>query len=227
MWRAARRGELLGEADRERPQGAGAAPLGERDQGAGVQAAGQQRAERHVGVQAPAGDVGEQVAQAGDGDRGLVVASVEGYLRVIARAAAGAGIEPARIGYVEAHGNAAPAGDTVELQAIGAAIGAHRPPGQPYRVGSVKTNLGHAEAAGGLAGLVKTALALRHRTLPASLHGTPRSTAVDWAGLNITPVPEQIPWPDPDRAIAGVDTYGLSGIFVHLLLTEAPAPGRP
>lgn len=167
--------------------------------------------------------LGSAQASKGRTAKAVIAPSVEGYLQVIGRAAANAGVTPDRIGYVEAHGNAAPAGDAVELQAIGTAIGAHRPVGQPCLVGSVKTNLGHAEAAGGLAGLVKTALALRHRTLPASLHAGPPTSAVDWAGLRIAPVTERMPWPRPGPAIAGVNTYGLSGIFVHLLLGEPPA----
>ncbi|WP_412538043.1 polyketide synthase [Longispora sp. K20-0274] len=171
--------------------------------------------------------LGSAQASKGRTAKAVIAPSVEGYLQVIGRAAANAGVNPGRIGYVEAHGNAAPAGDTVELQAIGAAIGAHRPAGQPCLVGSVKTNLGHAEAAGGLAGLLKAALAVRHRILPASLHATPPTSAVDWAGLRLAPVPERRGWPDAGPAVAGVNTYGLSGTFVHLLVGEPPAGTSP
>jgi 3-oxoacyl-[acyl-carrier-protein] synthase II len=139
---------------------------------------------------------------------------------VISRAAASAGISPGAIGYIEAHGNGTPAGDAIELQAIGAVIGRRRPPGQPCLVGSVKTNIGHPEAAGGVAGIIKTALALRHGQVPASLHCPRPTTAVDWAGLGITPVTEHTTWPYPGPAIAGVNTYGLSGTFVHILLRQ-------
>jgi 3-oxoacyl-[acyl-carrier-protein] synthase II len=152
--------------------------------------------------------------------KAIIAPSVEGYQQVISRAAASAGISPGAIGYMEAHGNGTPAGDAIELQAIGAVIGRRRPPGQPCLVGSVKTNIGHPEAAGGVAGIIKTALALRHGQVPASLHCPRPTTAVDWAGLGITPVTEHTTWPYPGPAIAGVNTYGLSGTFVHILLRQ-------
>ncbi|WP_018349266.1 polyketide synthase [Longispora albida] len=162
--------------------------------------------------------LGSAQASKGRTAKAIIAPSVDGYLQVIDRAAATAGVSPADIGYVEAHGNAAPSGDTLELQAIGAAIGQHR--ASPCLVGSVKTNLGHSEAAGGLAGLIKTAYALRHRTIPASLHAHPPTSAVDWAGLGIAPVTRATTWPG-ERAVAGLNTYGLSGTFVHLVLGRA------
>jgi acyl transferase domain-containing protein len=140
---------------------------------------------------------------------------------VINRTCANAGIGPERIGYVEAHGNAAPAGDTIELQAIGTAIGSRRQPGQPCLVGSVKSNIGHPEAAGGVAGLIKAALVVRHRRVPAGPHCARPTSSVDWTGLGIAPVLDHVDWPCPGAAVAGVNTYGLSGIFVHLVVGEA------
>jgi 3-oxoacyl-[acyl-carrier-protein] synthase II len=136
--------------------------------------------------------------------KAIIAPSVEGYQQVISRAAASAGISPGDIGYIEAHGNGTPAGDAIELQAIGA----------------VKTNIGHPEAAGGVAGIIKTALALRHRQIPASLHCPQPTAAVNWVGLGITPVTEHTTWPYAGPAIAGVNTYGLSGTFVHILLSQ-------
>lgn len=160
-------------------------------------------------------------AQASKGRTAKIIApSVAGSLQVINRACANAGIDPARIGYVEAHGNAAPAGDTIELRAIGTAIGARRPSGQPCLVGSVKTNIGHPEAAGGLAGLIKAALVVRHRDIPASLHCSRPTLSVDWTGLGIAPVRDHRAWPYPGSAVAGVNTYGLSGTFVHIVVGE-------
>lgn len=80
-----------------------------------------------------------------------------------------------------------PSGDRIELQAIGTAIGIRRPAEQPCLVGSVKSNIGHPEAARGIAGLIKTAMALRHRLLPASLHCENPTSSVDWNGLGIAP----------------------------------------
>lgn len=166
--------------------------------------------------------LGSAQASKGRTAKAVIAPSVEGYVQVISRAAAVAGITPAAIGYVEAHGNAAPAGDRLELQAIGATIGVHR--AEPCLVGSVKTNIGHPEAAGGMAGLVKAAFAVRERTVPASLHSDRPTSQVDWTGLNIAPVPSTTPWPGTGPAIAGVSSYGLSGTFVHLLVGEPPSP---
>ncbi len=171
--------------------------------------------------------LGSAQASKGRTAKAIIAPSVEGYLQVITRACANAGIPPARIGYVEAHGNAAPTGDTIELRAIGTAIGVHREPGRPCLVGSVKTNIGHPEAAGGLAGLIKAALAVRHRRLPASLHCSAPTTSVDWSGLGIAPVRDPLAWPDLGPAIAGVNTYGLSGTFVHIVVGEPPSVAPP
>ncbi|WP_410620352.1 polyketide synthase [Amycolatopsis sp. cmx-8-4] len=160
--------------------------------------------------------LGSAQASKGRTAKAIIAPSIEGYLQVITRACAQAGIAPAELGYVEAHGNAAPAGDVIELRAISEAIGAGRPPGQPCLVGSVKSNIGHPEAAGGLAGLIKTAMVVRERRIPATLHCPRPTSAVDWAGLALASSPAE--WPHPGRALAGVSTYGLSGTFVHLVV---------
>ncbi|RSN07154.1 polyketide synthase [Streptomyces sp. WAC 05977] len=166
--------------------------------------------------------LGSAQASKGRTAKAIIAPSLEGYLHVITRACAVADVSPDRIAYVEAHGNAAPAGDRTELHAIGAAIGVHRPAGRPCLVGSIKTNIGHPEAAGGIAGLIKAALAVRNRTVPASLHSDQPTSQVDWTGLGIAPVPRTIDWPDSESAIAGVSTYGLSGTFVHILVGQPP-----
>jgi 3-oxoacyl-[acyl-carrier-protein] synthase II len=156
-------------------------------------------------------------AQASKGRTAKAVAapSVEGYRQVIDRACANAGIEPGSLGYVETH-----AGDLVELQALGEAIGRHRPPGSPCLVGSVKSALGPPEAAGGVAGLIKAALILRHRKMPSALHCEDPAPDVDWPVLGIAPARDAVEWPYPGTAVVGVSTYGLSGTFVHLVLGE-------
>lgn len=166
--------------------------------------------------------LGSAQASKGRTAKSIIAPSVEGYLQVISRACVNAGVLPERIGYVEAHGNAAPAGDRIELQAIGTAIGIRRPADEPCLVGSVKSNIGHPEAAGGIAGLLKAALVLRHRRLPAGLHCDRPTSSVDWTGLGIAPVDHPMDWPYEGAAIAGVNTYGLSGIFVHIVVGEPP-----
>jgi 3-oxoacyl-[acyl-carrier-protein] synthase II len=164
--------------------------------------------------------LGSAQASKGRTAKAIIAPSVDGYLQVITRACANAGIAPEQIGYVEAHGNAAPSGDVIELQAIGAAIGTARPAGRPCLVGSVKSNIGHPEAAGGLAGLLKAVYVVRHRRIPASLHCAAPTPLVDWSGLGVAPVPVAVDWRDPGPALVGVNTYGLSGIFTHIVVGE-------
>jgi 3-oxoacyl-[acyl-carrier-protein] synthase II len=165
--------------------------------------------------------LGSAQASKGRTAKAIIAPSVDGYLQVITRACANAGIAPAQIGYVEAHGNAAPSGDVLELQAIGAAIGTARPAGRPCLVGSVKSNIGHPEAAGGLAGLLKAVHVVRNRRIPASLHCAAPTPLVDWSGLGVAPVPVALDWLDPGPALVGVNTYGLSGIFTHIIVGES------
>ena len=89
---------------------------------------------------------------------------------VIREALARAGVAPREVGYVEAHGTGTPLGDPIEVSALGAVFGGDRDPGRPLLIGSVKTNVGHLEAAAGVAGLIKVVLALQHRQIPPHLH---------------------------------------------------------
>src|SRR5690606_32885547 len=99
---------------------------------------------------------------------------------VIRQALAAAGVEPARVGYVETHGTGTPLGDPIEARAAAAALGEGRGVENPLLLGSVKTNIGHLEAAAGVAGVVKTVLALRHGVIPASLHFEKPNRHVPW-----------------------------------------------
>lgn len=138
-----------------------------------------------------------------------------------------AGVMPAQIQYVEAHGTGTRAGDPVEIQALGAVLNEGRTPGQFCRVGSVKTNLGHTEGAAGIAGLIKVALALKHKVLPASLHFDTPNPEIPWAKLPIRVQSEATPWPDhTGPALAGVSAFGIAGTNAHVVLEEAPAPGQ-
>jgi acyl transferase domain-containing protein len=144
-----------------------------------------------------------------------------------------AGITPSDVDYVEAHGPGTPLGDRVELAALDRVLREERAVDQPCLLGSVKSNIGHTEAAAGLAGLLKTALALRHRIVPATLHAQrPNPVLRDSAPLELVRVAR--PWPRRGRpAIAGVTALGLFGTGAHVVLTEPPrtgsagAPARP
>ncbi|GAB2851893.1 hypothetical protein GCM10027074_18290 [Streptomyces deserti] len=139
-----------------------------------------------------------------------------------------AGLTAAHLDYVEAHGTGTPLGDPIEAGALGAVLGPGRDPDQPLLLGSVKGNLGHLEAAAGIAGLVKTVLALHHDLIPPSLHGADGAALPD-ARLRLVTEPE--PWPRyGGTATAGVSGFGFGGTNAHAVLEEwrpTVVPPRP
>ncbi len=155
---------------------------------------------------------------------------------VIRRALAAARVAPADVGYVEAHGTGTALGDPIELQALGAVLGAGRPADRPLVVGSVKTNIGHLESAAGMAGLVKVVLACRHGEVPPHLHFEEPNPYVPWDRLAIVVAAERRPWPaaGDGRRLAGLSSFGFSGTNAHVVVEGAPAlppagaaPDRP
>jgi acyl transferase domain-containing protein len=135
-----------------------------------------------------------------------------------------AGIKPGDIDYIEAHGPGTALGDEVELTALSRVLREGRADGERCLLGSVKSNIGHTEATAGLAGLLKTALALRHKTIPATLHVRRRSPVLRGDGAPIELAHTTQPWPYRGRpAIAGVTALGMFGVGAHMVLTEAPA----
>ena len=154
----------------------------------------------------------------------LMTPSVDAYRELLARAFEDAQVAAGDVEYVEVHGAATRVGDPLEIQAVGEAIAAT---GSARRcaLGSVKTNIGHTEAASGIAGLMKVALALHHGVLPASLHFSTPNRAVPWDTLPVRVQTRTEDWPG-QRRIAGVSSYGLSGGNAHVVLAgAAPAPG--
>ncbi|HEY2517940.1 MAG TPA: SDR family NAD(P)-dependent oxidoreductase [Polyangiaceae bacterium] len=144
---------------------------------------------------------------------------------VIARALERAGVSPADVGYVEAHGAGTPLGDPIEAQALGAALARGRSPAAPALLGSVKSNIGHTMAAAGVAGLIKTVMLLQHRVVPRSLHFVTPSAHIPWDVLPLKVPTEATPWPSEGRArIAGVSSFGVSGTNAHVIVEEAPEP---
>lgn len=160
---------------------------------------------------------------------GLTVPYGPAQESLIRAALVDAGVTADEIGYVEAHGTGTRLGDPIELQALGAALSPAGPepgPGSRRRtlVGSVKTNIGHLEAAAGIAGLIKTVLALRSGQIPPHLHFDEPSPDIAWAELPFDVPTGPMTWPDGhSRRVAGVSAFGFSGTNAHVVLAQAPA----
>ncbi|WP_324783473.1 type I polyketide synthase [Streptomyces sp. H51] len=153
--------------------------------------------------------------------------SVAGQSDVLRLAYQDAGVSPGAVDYVEAHGTGTSVGDPVELEALGTVLGEGRPQDRPLLVGSVKTNIGHLEAAAGLAGIIKVALALKHGRIPGNLHFETPNPDIPWDRLPVRVPTGLQPWPsDPASRFAGVSSFGIAGTNSHLVLQGPPAVGR-
>ena len=130
-----------------------------------------------------------------------------------------AGIVPGRVQYVEAHGTGTLVGDPIEARALGTELSVGRPEGTACIIGSVKTNIGHLEPASGIAGLIKVALALKHRQIPANLHFEQPNPEIPFEALRLR-VPRTLePWPQGEGpALAGINSFGFGGTNAHAIL---------
>jgi len=154
---------------------------------------------------------------------GLTVPNGQAQQAVVRQALSDAGLTASDVQYIEAHGTGTPLGDPIELRALGAVLGENRPPGSRVLIGTVKTNIGHLEAAAGVAGLIKVVLSMRHGVVPPSLHFREPNPRIPWDDVPITVASTRQPWPHPDRlAVAGVSAYGFSGTNAHIIVEAAP-----
>ena len=164
---------------------------------------------------------------------GYTAPSVDGQAEVIAMAQAIAGVDSDTISYIEAHGTATPLGDPIEIAALTKAFRAHTERRRFCAVGSVKTNIGHLDAAAGVAGLIKTVLALKHRMLPPSLHFEAPNPNIDFDNSPFYVNARLAAWNRKETPLrAGVSSFGIGGTNAHVIVEEAPAietsgPSRP
>ena len=171
---------------------------------------------------------GAAVNNDGSDKLGYTAPSIDGQAAAIEAAQAMAGVNPEDISYVEAHGTGTVLGDPIEIAALERVFGARTERKQFCAIGSLKSNIGHLDAAAGVAGLIKTTLALQHRAIPPSLNYTRANPHIDFANSPFFVNDRLREWNSPGRRrIAGVSSFGIGGTNAHVIVEEAPAAPPP
>ncbi|MCB9450593.1 MAG: type I polyketide synthase [Anaerolineaceae bacterium] len=154
---------------------------------------------------------------------GLTVPNGPAQEAVLRRALAMAKVKPTDISYIETHGTGTLIGDPIEVEAIGTVIGEGRPQDLPLVLGAVKSNIGHAESASGIAGLIKVVLSMQHGEIPRNLHFYEANPRIPWPDFPVVVPTEHLDWtPVNGKRLAGVSGFGFSGTNAHVVLEEAP-----
>ena len=154
---------------------------------------------------------------------GLTVPNQMAQEKLIRQALTNAKVEPTEINYIEAHGTGTSLGDPIEVGALASVLCPNRPQSNPLVIGSVKTNLGHLEAAAGIVGLIKVVLSLHYQEIPPHLHFSTPNAHIPWDEFPLVVPTSPTPWsPGEKPRIAGVSSFGMSGTNAHVVLEEAP-----
>ncbi|GHH43420.1 type I polyketide synthase [Streptomyces candidus] len=156
---------------------------------------------------------------------GLSLPNPEAQAHLLSQVYEQAHIDPRHLAYLEAHGTGTQAGDPVECMALGKALGSRRD-GELLPIGSVKSNLGHLEAASGIPSVLKAMLVLRERRIPATLHAEPANGNIDFAEMGLEPVVAARPLAALSRPMVGVNSFGFGGANAHVVLAPAPQPAK-
>jgi acyl transferase domain-containing protein/NADPH:quinone reductase-like Zn-dependent oxidoreductase/acyl carrier protein len=168
---------------------------------------------------------GSAVTHNGQTGGSLLAPGEEGQLHLLREALSAAGLAAAELDYIEAHGTGTRVGDRMELRALGKLLAEGRTlSAPPCLIGSIKTNIGHTESAAGIAGLIKGILCLQHREVPPSLHYRQPNPDVPWKELPLRIATERTPFQlGSSPAFVGVNSFGITGTFAHVILESAPA----